>query len=255
MTCGVAKLLRFLTFPMGAHMTMKRKLMNSGAAAAVLGLLTLGIGQPAWATFYTVGNTDELSGQYWWPFGVPDTQTYGEVITPPASGYMTSFTLYLNGPVGALAGGVGSWNGPSAYALGGGVNSILYQSGPVASVGPQAFTFHPDINVTGGSNYVLYLTVYGIPGAYTTSTMPVAGDGFGMDYAVWNNYYGGGAPGPGSSSWNYFLNIASIFGEGGSQYEVSYTVSNTPLPAALPMFGAALAGLGGFGFWRRRKAS
>jgi hypothetical protein len=28
-----------------------------------------------------------------------------------------------------------------------------------------------------------------------------------------------------------------------------------PLPAALPMFGAAVAGLGGAGWWKRRKDS
>ena len=41
------------------------------------------------------------------PFGIPDTQTYGEVFTAPLTGKMTSFSLWLNGGVGSLYGGGG----------------------------------------------------------------------------------------------------------------------------------------------------
>lgn len=37
-------------------------------------------------------------------------------------------------------------------------------------------------------------------------------------------------------------------------FNVSSTVAATPIPAALPLFAAALGGLGFFG-WRRKKAS
>jgi len=41
----------------------------------------------------------------------------------------------------------------------------------------------------------------------------------------------------------------------GNPFLGAVTVSAVPLPAALSMIGAAVAGLGGLGWWRRRKAS
>jgi len=46
-------------------------------------------------------------------FGVPDSQTYGQVFTAPVTGTLTSFTLWLDGGVGQLQGGVGNWNAPT----------------------------------------------------------------------------------------------------------------------------------------------
>jgi len=72
-----------------------------------------------------------------------------------------------------------------------------------------------------------------------------------------------GGPGSGTN-WGpggtIFANIGSsaqiysvVAGSGQNSFEIG-NVSAVPLPAALPLFGAALAGLGAFGFARRRKA-
>ena len=63
-------------------------------------------------------------------FGTPDTLTYGEVFTAPITGTLTSFTLWLNGGVGALEGAVGTWNGTSTFGTGFGSPATLFTSAP-----------------------------------------------------------------------------------------------------------------------------
>lgn len=42
---------------------------------------------------------------------------------------------------------------------------------------------------------------------------------------------------------------------GGNTLDIAYSVSAVPLPAALPLFGAGLGALAGFGAWKRKKAA
>ena len=56
-----------------------------------------------------------------------------------------------------------------------------------------------------------------------------------------------------ASNTNYAFVVSGSAGEGGGSYVGGASVSAVPLPAALPMFGAALLGLGGLA--RRRKAA
>ncbi len=152
-------------------------------------------------------------------FGATSTPTYGQVFTAPITGLLTSFTLSLNGGVGQLFGGVGSWNGPATYADGFGSPANLFQSGNVASSGAQAYTFSPNVSVTAGQRYVAYLSTYGLSGAAGSATMPTATAGAFTNYFVFNN---SGDP-RGDSSWDYF---------GGFGPSVAFTATFAPAAAA-----------------------
>lgn len=120
-------------------------------------------------------------------FGAPDSMTYGQVFTAPITGTLDSFTLWLNGGVGALHGAVGTWNGTPTFGLGFGEASNLYTSASVASIGAGSYTFAPGVSVTAGNRYVAYLSVFGEPGAFTNTSMPLGVNSPGIDYFVWNN--------------------------------------------------------------------
>jgi hypothetical protein len=82
-----------------------------------------------------------------------------------------------------------------------------------------------------------------------------------------NNLITTGGPGA-NTNWDYqgtvYANITStlpfnqvVMSSSGNSFEFDEvaTVSAVPLPAALPLFGAALGGIGGFGWWRKRKTA
>jgi hypothetical protein len=192
----------------------------SAATSALAATIDTGLGNA------TIGN-----------FGFPDSQTYGEVFTAAISGNLSDFTLSLNGGVsGAIYGGVGVWNGTSAYSGGGGVSSVLFQSGNVPSNSGGSFTFLPNISVTAGQLYVAYISVFGT-GATGLTTMPRISGGAAdpnANYFVWNNGNGG----PSSSSWNYFSNF------GDAQFTANISPSTVPVPAALPLLATGIIGLG-----------
>lgn len=102
----------------------------------------------------------------------PSSVTYGQVFTAPITGTLNSFTLYLNGGVGALRGAVGVWNGPSTYGVGYGESSNLFTSASVTSNNAGPYTFSPNVNVTAGQQYVAYLSVFGVSSATGYTTMP-----------------------------------------------------------------------------------
>ena len=145
-------------------------------------------------------------------FGFPDSQTYGEVFTAPVTGTLTSFTLSLNGGVGNLYGGVGTWNGGPIFVLGAGSPTNLDQWGH-SPKGVQSFTFAPDVGVTAGAQYVAYLSVYGDAGANAGLTsyavFPGAdNEGAGINYFVWQN----SSFGPGRSAGKPELGLLADFG-------------------------------------------
>lgn len=175
-------------------------------------------------------------------FGVPDSQTYGQVFTAPVTGTLTSFTLYLNGGVGGLTGAVGTWNGTATHGFGFGSPTTLYQSVVVPSASAGAYTFTPNVAVTAGSRYVAYLSVFGVTQANTATSMPL-GDNSNpyIDYMVWNNT----SDPNGNASWNYFFNT------GDAQFSATFAV---PEPQSWAMMIAGF-GLVGAAMRRRRLAA
>lgn len=177
-------------------------------------------------------------------FGYPDSQTYGQVFTAPITGKLTSFTLNLNGGVGSLYGGVGSWNGTSNFSYGGGVGSSLYQSGAVASNSAAAYTFNTNISVVAGQLYVAYLSVFGLPTqGLSTTSMPKGTDVAGVNYFVWANGIS-----PTSGSWNYFDNFGDV------QFSASFDKGGAvPEPATWAMMLIGFASLGSAIRYERRR--
>ena len=182
------------------------------------------------------------------PFGAGGTPTYGEVFTAPVSGTLTSFSLWLAAGVGSVEGAVGTWNGGSGFATGGGSPTTLYVSGPQASSGAQKFTFTPNLAVVAGQNYVAFLSTFGDAAADPTAgvDMPLSTNFIsGVDYFVFNN---GGSP-YGNASWDYFTGFGNV------QFAATFVSSPAPEPAAWTLM---LAGFGGLGVVlrgsRRRQA-
>jgi MYXO-CTERM domain-containing protein len=207
--------------------------------AALFGLLSI---SAAHAQIITLSNTSNGGNAN--TFGLPDTQTYGEVFTAPISGTLTSFTLSLNGGVGSLYGGVGTWNGPATIGLGYGSPVNLYQSADVSSLVAQPYTFSPDVNVIAGQQYVAYLSVYGDGNATNPSSvgMPLGSSASGLVSYVFNNT----TDERNNAAWNYFG-----YDEGSNAlFSASFSPAAAPEPSTWAML---LGGLGLLAFWRTRK--
>jgi len=161
-------------------------------------------------------------------FGVTASVAYGQVFTAPVTGTLDSFTLSLNGGVGALRGAVGVWSGPSTWGTGYGESSNLFTSGDVLSNSGGPYAFSPNVNVTAGETYVAYLTVFGVPGAAGETTMPRGTNVPGIDYFVWNNF----TDPKNNASWDYSMDFGDVL------FSASFTEFNAvPEPSFLAVFG------------------
>jgi hypothetical protein len=75
--------------------------MKTAATVLGAGLLGLTLVGGAAQAATTISNSDGDISLF--PFGSPDSQTYGEVFTAPVSGTLTSFSLSLDGVPGSDA--------------------------------------------------------------------------------------------------------------------------------------------------------
>lgn len=214
---------------------MKAKVIK----AKVVGFLALALLTGSMSAGAAVIISNNPTGRSISAFGWPDTQTYGQVFTAPISGTLDSFTLWLNGGVGELFGGVGTWNGTLAHGLGFGSPINLYESAVVTSSGGGAYTFTPNISVTAGQLYVAYLSVFGVSGAYTVTTMPL-GDNTDpyINYFVWNNSSFDNSDPRNNPSWNYFADFGEV------QFSATFSPAPAvPEPGTIALMGFGLAGL------------
>lgn len=199
------------------------------------------IAAPAAAGTATYGNV--ATGFSIDPFGPsPFTPTYGQVIFPPKSGKLTSFTFNLTGGVGQISAGLGTWTGGLNDILEGGSPTTLWQSGFVSS-GAGAITFAPNVDILANQKYVAYITVYGSPDA-AGSTSLLLGDNTNeaaLRYFVFDNGTGNPA---GNPSWSY--NAAGV---GDALFSFSVAV---PEPAEWVLM---IAGFGMIGAVARRRRS
>jgi PEP-CTERM motif len=182
------------------------------------------------------------------PFGFPNTVTYGQVFTAPIDGKLKSFSLSLNGGVGALFGAVGTWNGTPTFDFGYGSPVTLFTSAITPSSAAQTFTFSPNVAVNAGDRYVAYLSTFGVTGANAATTMPTTTNAVpGIDYFVFNNSLNPA----GNPSWNYFVDIAD-FGRGNAQFSATFEeIPPIPEPETWVMMIAGF-GLAGSALRRQR---
>lgn len=187
-------------------------------------------------------------------FGVPNTETYGQIVIVPAGETsLTSFSFMINdqGTALTMLGEVYAWNGANMAT-----GSALYESAPVTTGGVntfQTFTFTipGGVPVTAGQQLVLFATTS--KSAQTNSASRWA--------SVPNGTYGGGQfvfqnNGTNTALWttsawsNIALDLSFTAGFGGATAGALRDVPALGGPM-LALLGAALA-VAGLGFLRFR---
>lgn len=177
---------------------------------------------------------------YWQPLGSPNTATYGETFTAPASGEgLESFGFYLTGPSTSgnirLGGYIATWTGSGA-------GTLLYSSPVVdyANTGNAELTFSTGgIALTPGEAYVAFLSVSEYYGESSGLAQASAGDTSipGGTFVYFNN--GGDFASLFTSPWDANnlkpdWAFTATFGE----------VSSIPEPASMALIGCGLLALG-----------
>lgn len=169
-------------------------------------LCTLSLGAASASAQLSVDNSLILDSLR--TFGYPNTATYGQSFTAPADNVLDDWTFYLayaGGPPANFEFFVMSWNGSSANG------TVLYQSGLETAVpgsGYAAFTVAPDLTLTTGNQYVMFINESGL------------NDNNGDNYS--QVFQGGNVTSPLGGSF-VFLNNADDFSEVTS--ETWFTVS------------------------------
>lgn len=142
------------------------------ALPVLAGANTILTNSPAWGGDYAVSS-----------WGPGASSTYGETITVPTNGdnVLSAFTFYISGLSISFSANVQAWSGLSI--AGSPVFSVLGTTIPAEPLFA-AHTFHPNVALTPGAEYILYFTIVG--GAQT-----------GTDDAAWGStatdtYTGGG---------------------------------------------------------------
>ncbi len=187
-------------------------------------------------TFTSAPNGSGISA-----FAIPNTTTYGEIITAPSTGggLLESFSFWLQGSVAKAYGGVGTWTGS-------GIGTNLFTSSEFgASYGgfTEVTVDTGGVSLTPGQQYVIYFS-NAIPGNSGSDSFEM-GSGSSLDSGrgmAWDNQNGGS---PINGNWA---------GSHGGSYNLAYTAAfaaPVPEPTSFAMLGLGLLGLA---VARRRKA-
>lgn len=105
--------------------------------------------------------------EYVFPFGLPNTATYGQTITAPATASVLqgfSFQINSQGVAFPFQAYVYAWDAANSHATG----PALYTSPVITTTGDNAFHAYsfavPSMSLTPGTQYVLFASVTNTPG-------------------------------------------------------------------------------------------
>ncbi len=186
---------------------------------------------------------------YWNPLGYPNTATYGETFTAPTNGdtNLQSFGFYMAGPVTSgdmiVSAYIATWTGSNA-------GTLLFTSPSIdyANTGDAELTFSTGgLSLTGGANYVAFLSISQYYGQSSGESYISAGDPTipGGGFVYYNN---------GGSFGDLFSNV---WDSTGLQPDWAITAtfdpgSGVPEPGTVILLGAGLLAVMGI---RRRLTS
>lgn len=186
-----------------------------------------------------------------YPFGYPNTATYGQTITVPADGntQLDSFSFEMELPTSLVfRGEVYAWNGSEATGL------SLFESPQMTTTengGYQLITFNTGgIDLTGGNQYVLFASIskdYLIDQSAGSGTWGyVSGNAYsGGQFVYINN--GGDTSQWTSTSW------FPLQGDPSLAFQADFSIpsiSAVPAPSSVLLLGIGILCMGGFA-WRR----
>jgi hypothetical protein len=175
---------------------------------------------------------------WWHPFGNPNTATYGETFSAPTSGgtSLTSFSFYMGNPYVPgdiqLSAYIATWTGSN-------IGTVLYSSPMVdyANIGDAELTFDTGgLALTGGADYVAFLSVSGYYGDSAGESYLSSGGGIPGGSFVYDNN-GGDFAALSTDTWSGpnspDLAIDAEFGSS----------SSIPEPGTVTLLGTGLVGL------------